>query len=209
MKRMPSLAPVLVLALAFWAFAAFCAAPSLWSGCVLFLALYVAPAFLTRLLDLFRPLNEGAFEVDSVAAFAWETARRLQAFYDALPFLEAILRLIPGAYSVWLRLWGSRIGFGVAWPIELSVADRSLLQIGNRVVVGQRTCLSGHKLTVRDGRPLMVVRRVDVRDRAILEPGVILEAGAHVAKGAIVPSGTVVAMSETFEAHREPVKAPF
>jgi tetrahydrodipicolinate N-succinyltransferase len=55
----------------------------------------------------------------------------------------------------------------------------------------------------------MVVRRVDVRDRAILEPGVILEAGAHVAKGAIVPSGTVVAMSETFEAHREPVKAPF
>jgi len=49
---------------------------------------------------------------------------------------------------------------------------------------------------------------VDVRDRAILEPGVILEAGAHVAKGAIVPSGTVVAMSETFEAHREAVKGP-
>ncbi len=208
MKRLPPLAPVVVLGLAVWAFASFCAAPSLWSGFVLVMALYVAPAFLTRLLDLFRPLNEGTFEVESVAALSWETARRLQAFYDALPFLEAVLRLIPGAYSVWLRLWGSRIGYGVAWPIELHVADRSLLQIGNRVIVGQRASLSGHKLIVRDGRPFMVVKRVDVRDRAILEPGVTLEAGSHVPKGAIVPSGTLVAMDQTFEGARESVAAP-
>lgn len=208
MKRLPPLAPVMVLAIAFWAFASFCASPSLWSGFVLFLALYVAPAFLARLLDLFRPLNEGTFEVETVPALSWETARRLQAFYDALPFLEAMLRLIPGAYSVWLRLWGSRVGYGVAWPIELHVADRSLLQIGNRVIVGQRASLSGHKLIVRDGKPFMVVKRVDVRDRAILEPGVTLEAGAHIAKGAIVPSGTLVAMDETFEARREAVPAP-
>jgi len=149
---------------------------------------------------MFRPLNEGEFALDEPAALAWETARRLQAVYDALPFLEAVLRLLPGIYSVWLRLWGSRVGYGVVWPIQLQIDDRSLLDIGNRVVVGRDVTLSAHKRVVDDGPARMLVKRVEVRDRAVLEPGAQLEAGSHVAKGAVALAGTVLAAGETLVA---------
>jgi hypothetical protein len=200
MKRALSLAPLLVLVLNVWAFASFCASPGIWSGLWLAATLYVVPPLLVRLLDMFRPLNEGVFSQDEPAALAWDIAMRLQAVYDALPFLETVLRLVPGVYSMWLRLWGSRVGYEVIWPIQMQLDDRSLLDIGNRVVVGRDVSFCAHKLIPGAGPAKRMVKRIEVRDRAMLEAGVRLEAGTHVAKGAVAAAGLVLAAGETLVA---------
>ena len=60
----------------------------------------------------------------------------VQLLYGAVPLLETVLRLIPGAYSAWLRLWGSRIGKGGYRTPQVQVLDRSLLEVGDGAVFG-------------------------------------------------------------------------
>ena len=75
--------------------------------------LYLFPPLCQRGHQLVWPLQEGLSELSKPAYSPWWTTLQLQAVFNAAPSLEAILRLVPGVYSCWLRLWGSRIGRGV------------------------------------------------------------------------------------------------
>ena len=68
----------------------------------------------------------------------------MQLIFIALPALEAILRLIPGVYSAWLRLWGSHVGKHVYWTPLIEITDRDLLDIGDRVIFGHRAACYNH-----------------------------------------------------------------
>ena len=59
---------------------------------------------------------------------------QLQVLYSAFP----ALRLVPGLYSAWLRLWGSRVGRAVYWTPQVKITDRGLLKVGDGVVFGHR-----------------------------------------------------------------------
>src|SRR6266851_3058498 len=64
----------------------------------------------------------------------------------ALPLLELFLQLTPGAFSLWLRLWGSRIGRRVHWTPRVEIADRSMLAVGDDVVFGHKVECYAHAI---------------------------------------------------------------
>ncbi len=68
-----------------------------------------------RIMLRWAPLKPGVSLIDERTFSPWLASHHIQAFYDALPFLESLLRVIPGFYSLWLRMWGSRVGYGVEW----------------------------------------------------------------------------------------------
>ena len=96
------------------------------------------------------------------------------------------MRLVPSLYSAWLRLWGARIGGLVYWSPGVVVLDRSLLQVGDRVVFGAGVRIVPHALApARHGRGgALFLGRVTVGNDALiggyssLLPGCVVDAGA-------------------------------
>src|SRR5262249_28318299 len=105
------------------------AAPGAPSLAALFAPLYPLPAARFRVHDLLWPLVEGRSRLDAPGYSPWWGGHQFQVMYTAFPALEAALRLVPGAYSAWLRLWGSRIGRRVHWTPRVEITDRSLLEV--------------------------------------------------------------------------------
>jgi hypothetical protein len=171
-----------------------CVAASITSGALSPLlgaaaTIYLAPPLLHRLHDRFFPLVEGRFEVVGGHYLPWWGSHQLNRLFIAYPFLEATLRLVPGLYSAWLRLWGARIGRGVYWTPGVKILDRALLVVGDGVVFGEESGASGHVISFKQGKLMLLVGRVTVEDRAIiggqagLAPGSVVKAGVVVAFG--------------------------
>jgi hypothetical protein len=194
--RLVSLFPLAMLAAAIAALAAFAAHPNLWSALLVGAVLYLPPPIAMRIHEAYRPLQEGLTRLDGPDYSPWWAAHQFQVFYDALPFLEAALRIAPGFYSMWLRLWGSRIGYGVHWPPRLHVVDRSLMEVGNRVIFGRNVECSAH-LTRRKGNELvLLVRRIRIGNSCFIGEGARIGAGATLPSGEIVPAAAVIVGEE-------------
>ena len=94
------------------------------------------------------------------------------------------MRIVPGAYSVWLRLWGSRIGAFTYWAAGLRILDRSFLDIGNGVAFGAGVRLNPHVIAEGDDSGLeLLLATVHIGDRAIIGGYALLTAGTRVADG--------------------------
>lgn len=122
----------------------------------------------------------------------WWVAFHLQYLFNSFHFFEQALMLFPGAYSAWLRLWGSNIGVKVNWTPECRCVDRTHLNIGSRVLIGNRSYLSGHAIKKRGDRYLLYVKGVEVGDDAVLSYSVTLAPGAKVAARAFIEAGQAV-----------------
>jgi hypothetical protein len=187
LNRLYSYFPLLLTLAASLALAALAAWPSGWTIFLLVAVIYLLPPLFLRILLRWSPITIGVSKIDGRKFSAWLAAHQIQAFYDALPFLEALLRVIPGFYSMWLRLWGSRIGYGVEWSVNVSVLDRNLMNIGNRVVFSRQVELSAHVRRKTEGGSLVLVRPVHIGGYAFVG------AGAQVGPGASIPSNANVA----------------
>jgi hypothetical protein len=163
------------------------ASPSAFRALGLLLVVYGLPLGLYRLLGLVCPLREGCSRLDAPRFSPWWAGHQLQALFIALPALEALLRLVPGLYSLWLRLWGSRIGRGVYWTPRVEVADRGLLAVGDRVTFGHKVELYGHVVARRPRGVVLYTRRVEVGAGAFVGAGSRLGPGVRIAAGACVP----------------------
>ena len=84
--------------------------------------------------------------VGSPGFLRWWFAAQWQVVFNRLPWLEECLRLVPGLYSTWLRLWGARIGGLVYWSPGVAIFDRQWLRIGSRVAFGAGVRLNGHAI---------------------------------------------------------------
>jgi hypothetical protein len=113
---------------------------------VLIGGIYLAPPVLVRLLLWARPLRAGSFRLDAPEFLRWWASAQGQILFSRFPFLEEILRLAPGFYSAWLRLWGSKVGRLTYWAPGVRILDRSLLEIGDDVIFGVGVRLSPHVL---------------------------------------------------------------
>jgi hypothetical protein len=190
--RLVSFFPLAMIVAGIAALAVFAAWPNAWSALLVIAVLYLPPPIALRIHEGSSPLGEGVTRLDGPDYSPWWAAHQFQAFYDAMPFLEAGLRVVPGLYSVWLRLWGSRIGYGVHWPARMHVLDRSLLEIGNRVVFGRNVELSAH-LTRRKGDALrLLVKKIRIGNSCFVGEGARLGPGATVASGETVPAGAAL-----------------
>jgi hypothetical protein len=106
--------------------------------------LYLLPPIAVRLIVIGRPLTAGRIELNSGAFLRWWSTTQWQMLFARMPWLEEALRLIPGAYSMWLRLWGARVGSLVYWSPGVVVIDRSLVDVGSRVAFGAGVRVVSH-----------------------------------------------------------------
>ena len=151
-------------------------------------ALYLAGPIVVRATTLLAPLPRGRFDINSRAFLLWWFTAQWQVVFNRLPWLEELLRMVPGLYSAWLRCWGARVGKLVYWAPGVVVLDRPLLDVGSRVVFGVGARLNGHVLAPGDhGNMVLHVGRIVIGADALVGGYCFIPAGARVAPGEIVP----------------------
>jgi hypothetical protein len=148
---------------------------------------YLLPVLCFRVHDAVWPLVEGRSRIDAPGYSPWWGGHQFQVMYSAFPALEAALRLVPGLYSAWLRLWGSRVGRAVYWTPLVEITDRSLLDVGDGVVFGHRVACYGHLIKRRRDGLVLYVRRIRIGAGAMLGAGSRLGPGAHLDDGVDLP----------------------
>jgi hypothetical protein len=197
-NRVFSYFPLLQTAASFAALGVFAAWPNGWSALLLVFVIYLLPPMILRIVYRWAPLKPGVLSISGRTFCPWLASHHIQAFYDALPYLESLLRVIPGFYSAWLRMWGSRIGYGVEWPVRIDVLDRDLMEIGNRVVLAREIELSAHARQKTETGLRVLVRPVRIGAFAFIGAGVRMGPGAFVPGDAAVPALAVVDVNEHF-----------
>jgi hypothetical protein len=146
--------------------------------------LLVLPPLLARLAHALAPPSHGRIAVESGGFLAWWATTQFQLLFNRIPMIEEILRIFPGLYSFWLRLWGSRIGALTFWAPGVSVIDREYLDLGDNVVFGAGVRLNGHViLRNRLGRVELAVAPIKIGSGALVGGYCLLTAGTEIAPG--------------------------
>ena len=144
--------------------------------------LYLVPPLLCRAFLFLHPIREGKIVPGSRDYFFWWFTLNLQILFCRFPFLEETLRLVPGLYSAWLRLWGAKIGRFTYWAAGTFVIERSFLEIGDDVVFGAGVRLTPHVLARDvDGESELMLGTIKIGDRAMIGAYSLLTAGTEIA----------------------------
>jgi acetyltransferase-like isoleucine patch superfamily enzyme len=162
--------------------------PNIFSILAVFLSIYGLPVIVYRLHEWVYPLREGISYLQNKEYSPWWGSHQIQVIYIAIPALEAVLRLIPGVFSCWLRLWGAKVGRDVYWTPGLEIADRSLLEIGDRVVIGHRVGIYSHVIKPRKQNLMLYVKKVKIGSNVFVGAGSNLAAGVVIGDGSYVPA---------------------
>jgi hypothetical protein len=156
-----------------------------WHGLAAILAVvYVLPPLACRAAVFVLPIRRTVIPVGSREFFVWWYALNLQLLFCRFGFLEELLRLVPGCYSFWLRLWGAKVGTLTYWAAGTTILDRPWLEIGDHVVFGAGVRLSGHLLRPdAEGGPVLLLAPVRIGDRATVGAYSLLGPGAEIVAG--------------------------
>jgi len=177
---------------------------SLWLACILWFgaapgpipvvallaAIYLWPLACFRLHHRVYGLKEGASHLAGDDYSPWWGSHQIQLVYIAFPSIEMALRMVPGLFSFWLRLWGSKIGSNVYWTPQIEVVDRGLVEIGDNVVVGHRVGFYSHLIKPTKKNVLLYVKRIKIGDGAFIGGFTGFTPGVEIAPGAVVPMDT-------------------
>ena len=163
-----------------------CFYPGILSIMALLICLYVFPLLVYRIHEYFYPLKEGISYLGGKNYSPWWGSHQIQVIYIAFPALETLLRLIPGAFSLWLRLWGAKVGKNVYWTPQLEISDRALIEIGDNVVFGNGVGIYSHIIKPKKQDLLLYVKKVKIGNN------VFLGAWNHIAPGVTIADGTYV-----------------
>jgi hypothetical protein len=157
-------------------------AEALWRALAAVAGLYLTPPLFARAVRALCEIPEGKIPLASRAFFAWWTLFQLQMIFCRVPQFEEILRLVPGAYSVWLRLWGARIGRLTFWSPGTIILDRPFLFVGDDVVFGAGVHVNPHVLAKNSSGELeLILGTVKIGDRARIGGYSLLTAGSEIA----------------------------
>lgn len=204
--RLAPLFPALVIAMA-----AACAAAAVVTRSPLWLiamiaAVYGLPLVAFRAINAIRPVREGLSRLDEPRYSPWWTSHQLQRIFIAIPQLESLLQLIPGAFSLWLRMWGSDVGKRVHWTPRVEIADRSLMVVGDDVVFGHKVECFAHAIKPSNERIVLYVRKITIGRGAFLGAGVRIGPGVRIDEGAFVPTLTDLYMHAVVTADETPAE---
>lgn len=199
MGRAISFYPTLILGLSAALVLWFGYEPSPVQPVVLILVVYLLPPITLRIHKMFFPLREGLSKLSEPKYSHWWGAHQIQLIYIALPQLEALLRLVPGLYSAWLRLWGSRVGSKVYWTPNVEITDRSMLEIGDRVVFGHKCKLLGHAIKPKGAAVILYLRAIKIGSDTFIGAGSRIGPGAVISDGSYLPVLTDVYINQEIE----------
>lgn len=145
-------------------------------------ALYLTPPILARLILALQPIEEGTIRRGSKPFFFWWSLFQSQMIFSRLPFLEELLRLIPGAYSQWLRLWGARVGKLTFWSPGTQILDRPFLSVGDDVIFGAGVRVNPHVIASNESGGFdLLLGTVRIGDRVKVGGYSLLTAGSEIA----------------------------
>ncbi|EKD26400.1 MAG: hypothetical protein ACD_79C01221G0010 [uncultured bacterium] len=131
--------------------------------------LYLVPPLCARLLLIISPISLGIVTLTSNDFIKWWALFNMQVIFSRLPFLEEFLRMIPGIYGPWLRLWGSKIGRLTYWAPGLKILDRSFLKIGDDVLFGADVRINSHVMYEDENKELVLaLDYVTLGDRTMI-----------------------------------------
>lgn len=149
---------------------------------------YLLPPMLARLLILLfgKPSGRG-IDQRSEAFRVWWLLLQLQMPFNRLPWLEELLRLVPGLYPLWLNLWGARVHPASFWAPGAKMLDRPYLEIGSGCVIGSETLMSGHLARREAGRFLVDLETI------VLGAGAVIGARSSIGPGCVVGPGETLA----------------
>lgn len=152
--------------------------------------LYFLPILLKNIHQLFFKIKIGESDIFAKSYCPWWTNHQLQMLYMSFPFIETSIRLIPGAYTVWLRLWGSRIGKNVYWTPGVTIYDRDLIEISDNCIIGEKALFVAHIISPRNGRGILTIEPIKVEKNAFIGAGTVLSHGCLIKEGALLKAGT-------------------
>ncbi len=166
-----------------------CGTVASWIG-VLAGWIYLLPPLASRLMIAAWGRPQGRLTQDMPAYRLWWVLTQWQTLFNRLPFLEELLRLVPGVYALWIGLWGGRLSpFAYVGPGVL-ITDRYAISVGRGAILGMRSILAGH-LVMRDGagRWLVLAAAPIVETEAIVGGDARLGPGAVLRAGHMLPTG--------------------
>ncbi|OCQ99718.1 acyl transferase [Oscillatoriales cyanobacterium USR001] len=178
--------PTIILLLTGGSLIYFAHSPGILSILAVLFSLYGLPVLIYRLYQWKYPIKEGISYLRGKEYSSWWGSHQIQVIYIAIPALEAALRLIPGVFSFWLRLWGAKVGQNVYWTPGLEIADRGLLEIGDRVVIGHGVGLYSHIIKPRKQDLMLYVKKIKIGNDVFVGaashfgPGVVIEDGVSI-----------------------------
>jgi acetyltransferase-like isoleucine patch superfamily enzyme len=164
--------------------------PNIFSILAVFFSIYGLPVLVYRLHEWIHPVREGISYLQNKEYSPWWGSHQIQVIYITIPALEAVLRLIPGVFSCWLRLWGAKVGRDVYWTPGLEIADRSLLEIGDRVVIGHRVGIYSHIIKPRKQNLMLYVKKVKIGSNVFVGAGSNLAPGVVIGDGSYLPAAS-------------------
>jgi hypothetical protein len=173
------------LAHAVWlAWLAFLDGPGAARAAAVAVGLYLAPPLLARAVRRMARIPEGRIGLSQPGFLGWWATAQFQMIFNRVPLLEETLRLVPGLYSAWLRLWGSKVGRLTFWAPGVAVLDRGYLEIGDDVVFGAGVRLNGHVLVRNaEGKLELALGRIRIGSGAAIGGYSLLTAGTQIAPG--------------------------
>jgi hypothetical protein len=156
--------------------------------------LYLVPPLACRLtlVAFGRPQGRGLTQ-DTRAFKVWWFTHQWQVVFNRLPWLEELLRLVPGLYALWIGLWGGQVSPWAYWAPGSIVVDRHLVIVEAGAVIGMGAGLTGHigNLTA-DGTYTVDIAAPRVGRGAIMGTRSGLGPSAELAPHQVLPAGRLV-----------------
>ena len=162
--------------------------------------IYFLPILCLYFHNYFFPYKEGKFLLNTKHYTFWWGIHQFQLLFISLPFLEGILRLCPGLYSFWLRLWGSKIGKNVYWTPSIEILDRTSLEIGSNVIIGHKVIFLPHVImkTKSERGLILVLKKIKIENNCFIGAGSRFGPGSIIKENSIVPVITDLKINEVF-----------
>lgn len=157
--------------------------------------LYLIPPLLCRVVMWLNgaPITDAAGPEERVFKLWW-LLTQLQMPFNRIGLLEEVLRLVPGLYSLWLNLWGSKVSLMTYWTRDILISERYLLTIEPGVTLASQTGISGHLVTPdADGNMCLMVQPVVIERGAMLGIRSGLGPGCRLYAGELLPAGRLLA----------------
>lgn len=151
------------------------------------ISIYLFPLIVFRIMGVFYPIHEGKSDLAMDKYSPWWGGHQIQLMFYVVPQFEALLRAIPGAFSLWLRLWGSKVGKNVYWTPNVEIDDRSMVEIGNHVLFGHKVELVSHVVGGKKGNFSLYSKNIVIGDGAFVGAGSRLGPGAEIEAGCFLP----------------------
>lgn len=161
---------------------------------------YIYPVLAYRLLTYFKPLKMPLREELTGERYShWWGSHQIQSIYLVFPALERFLRVVPGAYSAWLRLWGAQIGKQVYWTPNIEVHDRELLYLGDGVILGHEVKLVSHVVIPHRQHLRLYANTITLGAGCFVGAGSVLGPGVKLAERVVLPVRTEGHINQVFE----------